>query len=63
MEQALFMVLVDWKCDSDFRPSHGPGSDCSDLMNIALGRLLGLAAGDLTPAQVLDAIDPAGEPA
>jgi cell wall-associated NlpC family hydrolase len=42
------------------RPSSGPGSDCSDLMNTALARLLGLASGDLTPEQVLDSIEEAG---
>lgn len=58
MEQALVMTLVDWKVDCEMRPSSGPGSDCSDLMNTALARLLGLASGDLTPAQVLESIDP-----
>lgn len=57
MEQALVMTLIDWKCDSDMRPSSGEGSDCSDLMDAALARLLGLASGDLTPGQVLDSIE------
>jgi hypothetical protein len=60
MEQALVMTLIDWKCDAEMRPSSGPGSDCSDLMNTALARLLGLASGDLTPEQVLDSIEEAG---
>jgi hypothetical protein len=59
MEQALVMTLIDWKCDSEMRPSSGEGSDCSDLMDIALGRLIGLARGRLTPEQVLDAIEKA----
>lgn len=63
MEQALVMTLVDWKVDSEMRPSFGPGSDCSDLMDTALSRLLGLASGELTPEQVLDSIDPAEEDA
>jgi hypothetical protein len=57
MEQALVMTLIDWKCDSEMRPSSGPGSDCSDLMDTALARLQGLARGDITPEQVLDALE------
>lgn len=62
MEQALVMTLIDWRVTSDMRPTFGEGSDCSDLMNTALARLLGLAGGELTPEQVLDAIDPQGPP-
>ena len=58
MEQALVMTLIDWKVESEMRPTSGPGSDCSDLMDTALARITGLAKGDLTPTQVLDAIEP-----
>lgn len=57
MEQALVMTLIDWKTETDMRPSFGEGSDCSDLMNTALARLLGLSSGDLTPDQVLNDIE------
>lgn len=57
MEQALVMTLIDWQVESEMRPKFGQGSDCSDLMNAALARLLGLARGELTPQQVLDSLD------
>lgn len=53
MEQALVLTLVEWQTECSLRPSFGEGSDCSDLMDEALARLLGLASGELTPAQVL----------
>lgn len=58
LEQAMVLTLIDWKVQSEARPPSGDGSDCSDLMNVALARLHGLATGALTPAQVLDAIEP-----
>lgn len=54
MEQAIVMTLIDWRVSSDMRPSSGPGSDCSDLMDAALARIIGLIKRDLTPEQVLD---------
>ena len=62
MEQALVATLVDWRVDCDMRPSSGPGSDCSDLMDVALARLLGLESGELTPEQVLADVDPVDAP-
>lgn len=58
LEQALVMTLVTWKVDSEMRPTWGEGSDCSDLMDAALARITGLMAGDLTPSDVLDSLDP-----
>jgi hypothetical protein len=59
LEQAIVMTLIDWKVDSEMRPTFGEGSDCSDLMDVALARLVGLVRGHLTPNQILDAIEEA----
>lgn len=55
---ALVMTLIDWKVESEARPSFGEGSDCSDLMSLALTRIKGMFSGELDPEDVLNEIDP-----
>lgn len=62
LEQAIVGTLIGWKVECEMRPTSGDGSDCSDLMNVALGRLIGLIQGDLTAAQLLDDLDPERRP-
>lgn len=54
MDAAIVATLVDWHVECEMRPSSGPGSDCSDLMDVAIARLRGLMSGELTPAQVAE---------
>lgn len=61
LEQAIVMTLIEWKVASGMRPTFGEGSDCSDLMDVALGLLCGLVCGELTPRQILEALEEAGQ--
>lgn len=54
---ALVMTLIDWKVESDMRPSFGEGSDCSDLMDLALTRIKALCSGEVDPEVVADEIE------
>jgi hypothetical protein len=61
LEAALVSTIIDWKIESDLRPSFGEGSDCSDLMDAALTRIKGLVLGELNPEAVMEQIEN-GEP-
>ena len=53
LEAALVATLADWKVECDARPASGRGSDCSDLMDVALTRIKGLCSGALDPEAVI----------
>lgn len=54
---ALVMTLIDWKVESEMRPTFGDGSDCSDLMDLALTRIKALCSGEVHPETVMDEIE------
>jgi hypothetical protein len=57
---ALVLTLIDWKVESELRPTFGDGSDCSDLMDIALTRIKALCSGEVAPATVVAEIEGGG---
>ena len=62
LEAALVTVLADWKIQSDDRPAFGEGSDCSDLMDLALTRIKGLCSHALDPDDVMAKVESATPP-
>lgn len=57
LEAALVATFADWKVQSEARPAFGEGSDCSDLMDVALTRIKGLCSGALDPEDVMSEIE------
>lgn len=51
---AVVMVMIDWRIGCALRP---PRADCSDLTEVALERIKGLAEGTVDPHEVMKEIN------